>query len=301
MRKSRLDSGAPMQTVQRIPFSQRIKWYITLTKPGILMGNAITAMGGFALASKGSFDLLLFLSMLVGINLIMASGCVLNNYIDRDMDKKMARTQHRPSAMGIISVGELVGLASALCIAGLTLLWGMTNLLTSFIAITGLVVYVAWYSFLKYRTRHATLIGSIAGAIPPLVGYCAVTSRFDGIACFLFLMMVLWQMPHFFAIAIFRAHDYEAASIPVLPAIRGIFHTKVQIAAYILAFMGLTLGMSLLGYTSITFAIATQLLGGAWLALAVWGFVRKDHTSWARSVFRFSLIVITLINAILPF
>ncbi len=181
-----------------------IKSYVLLVKPGIVMGNAITAAGGFALASNGFFYLPLFLATLVGLSLIVASGCAFNNYIDREADQKMTRTQNRPLATGSIPVRTAVTIAVILGLLGAFLLALFVNLLSLCIALIGFTVYVLFYSVLKYRTTHATLIGSIAGAVPPVVGYCAVTHHLDTGALLLFLMMALWQMPHFFAIAIYR-------------------------------------------------------------------------------------------------
>src|SRR5574342_297827 len=148
--------------------------YIKLTKPGIIMGNAITAAAGFMLASKGHFNIWLFLATISGLSLIVAAGCVFNNYMDRNAGKKMIRTQARALAAGTISVRNALIFAIALGAAGSAILAFFTNVLTLFIAYTGFVIYVFFYSLLKYRTMYGTEIGSIAGAVPPVAGYCAV-------------------------------------------------------------------------------------------------------------------------------
>ncbi len=205
---------------------EMIKTYTTLTKPGIIFGNAVTATAGFALASKGHVDFLLFCAMLVGLSLVIGSACVWNNYIDRGMDEKMVRTRNRALVKGVIPVPYALCFAMVLSFFGIGLLALTTNLLTVSIAACGFFIYVVLYGISKYRTSLGTLIGSIAGAVPPVVGYTAVTGCVDLAALLLFLIVVFWQMPHFFAIAMYRLEDYTAASIPVLPVSKGIYTAK---------------------------------------------------------------------------
>lgn len=277
------------------------KAYFLLIKPGIIMGNAITAAGGFALASKGHFDFALFLTVLTGLSLIIASACAFNNYIDRDADQKMARTQNRPLARKVISTRNALLFAIALVLFGVSLLIFYVNLLTGVIAMIGFAVYVFLYSFSKYRSVHATLIGSIAGAVPPAVGYCAVSNNFDLGALLLFILIVLWQMPHFYAIAIYRLDEYAAASIPVLPIKRGIPATKLQMMYYVAAFVIASLMLTLFGYTGLAYTIVAAVLGLAWLWLSIKGFKSGNDKLWARQMFLFSLVIVTSLCAIIPF
>ena len=175
-----------------------IKTYIALTKPGIIMGNLFTAAGGFALASRGHFNVWPFLATLEGLALIIASACIFNNYIDRTLDGKMERTKNRPLVRGVVSPRNAIITATVLGIIGTLTLVLFTNILTGGLALFGLFVYVVLYTFLKPHTMHVILIGSIAGAIPPVVGYSAATCTLDGAALILFFMIALWQMPHFF-------------------------------------------------------------------------------------------------------
>jgi protoheme IX farnesyltransferase len=271
-----------------------IKTYIQLTKPGIIMGNTITAAAGFMLASKNSFNPWLFLAALGGLALIVAAGCVLNNYMDREADKKMARTQHRALAKGEISVRSALIYASVLLIAGsyLTL---SANFLTWVIAFAGFILYVFFYGYLKYRTVYGTEIGSIAGAVPPVVGYTAVTAHLDGGALLLFLIIALWQMPHFFAIALYRSKEYAAASIPVLPLVKGINATKIRMVLYTLAFIASTFLLTFFGYTGYAYLVIAAILGFTWLALCIRGFNALSTEKWAHKMFRYSLVVVTLL------
>jgi heme o synthase len=278
-----------------------IKNYLALTKPGIIFGNAITAAGGFALAAQGRFDALLFLAMLVGLSLVIASACVCNNFIDRALDRKMARTKKRPLAQGTISVQNALLFALGLGVLGTSLLALGTNLLTALIALFGFIVYVFFYSISKLHTTHATLIGSIAGGVPPVVGYCAISHHLDTAALILFTIVALWQMPHFFAIALYRLDDYAAAKVPVLPLKRGIRAAKIQMLFYVVAFIGATLMLTFLGYTGTLFLAVMGLLSLGWLLLSIQGFKSLNDRAWARTMFRFSLVIITALCAIIPF
>ncbi len=272
-----------------------IKHYYLLTKPGIIFGNLITTVGGFALASKGYFDIWLFLATFVGLAGVIASACVFNNYIDRESDKKMARTQNRALVKGLISGRNAIYFAIFLSLAGFSILILYTNLLATLVALVGFLFYVVLYSFGKYLSVFGTAIGSIAGAVPPVVGYCAVTNQIDAGAILLFLILVLWQMPHFFSIAVYRFDDYVAASIPVLPVVRGMRTTKIRMLIYIIAFIPTTLLLTVFGYTGYAYLIVATLLGIAWLFLCIKGFKVDNDKLWARKMFLFSLVTITVL------
>ena len=269
-----------------------MKTYYMLTKPGIIMGNLITTAGGFALASKAGIDIFLFLEMLVGLGLVIAAACICNNYIDRFADQKMARTKNRGFAKGSVSPVKGLTLAFSLGVLGLAILYFFTNLLATLVALSGFFIYVVVYSYVKYFSDFATLLGSISGAVPPVVGYCAVSNRLDMGALLLFSILVLWQMPHFYSIALYRYDDYVAASIPVLPITKGINATKVQMIAYIVAFMGATALLTILGYTGFIYLAVAMVLGGSWLAFCIKGFKVKDDKKWARKMFAISLFAI---------
>lgn len=270
-----------------------IKTYYLLTKPGILLGNAITTISGFVLASKGHFDWLLFLATLVGLSLIIASACVFNNCIDRVSDEKMERTKDRPLVKGLISIRNALIFALGMGITGTLILSTYTNSLAVIIALAGFFIYVVLYSLWKYHSSLGTIIGSVSGAVPPVVGYCAVSHRLDLGAVLLFLIVVLWQMPHFFAIAMYRFDDYTAASIPVLPIKKGKFVTKIYMNLYIVAFIVSALMLTLFGYTGYSYLMVAAILGLSWQSLCLKGFNAVNDTQWARQMFIFSLVVIT--------
>ena len=277
------------------------KAYVLLAKPGIVMGNAITAIAGFALASKGQFNWGLFLATLAGLSLVIGSACIFNNYIDRNIDLKMERTKARALAVGAISVERALFFAVCLLLSGIAVLTAATNPLSVLIALFGFFSYVLLYSFSKYRTIHGTLIGSLSGSVPPVVGYVAVSGQLDLTALTFFTMMVLWQMPHFFAIAIYRLKDYESAGIPVLPVKKGVHATKIQMMLYIIGFIAVSVLLSWVGEMGILYLLTAIALGLGWLWFSIIGFQSGNDRQWARKMFVASLVVIVGLSAAIFF
>ena len=277
------------------------KQYLQVTKPGIIFGNLISVIGGFLLASKGSIDYPLFVATLLGVSLVVASGCVFNNYIDRDIDRIMERTKNRPLVKGLIDPKVSLIYATVLGIAGMLLLLVAANALAMLLAVIGFIVYVGVYSlYMKRKSVYGTLIGSLSGAAPPVIGYCAVTNEFDTGALILLLIFSLWQMPHSYAIAIFRFKDYKAANIPVLPVIKGISVAKTHIFLYILAFMVATLMLAISGYAGYQYLIVGAAVSLWWLGMAISGFkTENDDRVWARKLFIFSIVAITSLSVMM--
>ncbi|MBF7954674.1 heme o synthase [Rahnella victoriana] len=270
-----------------------IKQYLQVTKPGIIFGNLISVIGGFLLAAKGSIDFPLFLATLVGVSLVVASGCVFNNFIDRDIDRIMERTKNRVLVKGLIPPKTSLVYATLLGIAGFALLYIGANPLAMWLAVMGFVVYVGVYSlYMKRNSVYGTLIGSLSGAAPPVIGYCAVSGQFDTGALILLLIFSLWQMPHSYAIAIFRFKDYQAAGIPVLPVVKGISVAKHHIIVYILAFMIATLMLTLSGYAGYKYLIVAAAVSIWWLGMALKGYKTENDVLWARKLFGFSIVTI---------
>ncbi|WP_241579626.1 heme o synthase [Rosenbergiella nectarea] len=278
-----------------------IKQYLQVTKPGIIFGNLISVIGGFLLASKGSIDFRLFFASLIGVSLVVASGCVYNNVIDRDIDHKMERTKNRVLVKGLISTKVSLAYATLLGIAGFAVLYFGANPLAMWLAVMGFVVYVGVYSlYMKRNSVYGTLIGSLSGAAPPVIGYCAVTGNFDAGALILLAIFSLWQMPHSYAIAIFRFKDYQAANIPVLPVVKGISVAKNHITLYIIAFMVATLMLSLGGYAGYKYLVVAAAVSLWWLGMALSGYKSEnDDRVWARKLFVFSIVAITALSVMM--
>lgn len=275
-----------------------IRRYLQVTKPGIIMGNLISVAGGFFLAARGEFDWPVFLATVIGLSLVVASGCAVNNGIDSDIDARMRRTRHRVTVTGELSTGAAMVFGAVLGLVGFALLAAYTNGISVAFAALGWLVYVGLYSlWLKRRSVYGTLVGALSGAMPPVVGYCAVTGRFDAGALILLVMFCLWQMPHSYAIAIFRYRDYEAAGIPVLPVAHGIARARRHIVLYIAVFSLVTVLLPLGGYTGLAFMAVACITSLWWLAMALRGYRPDiDVTGWARQVFGFSIVTITALS-----
>lgn len=273
--------------------------YYQLTKPGIIYGNLLTAIAGFMLAAHGHIQLGLLLAMVTGLAAIIGSACVYNNFIDRDIDKRMARTRTRALAAGRISGRNALLFATILLCLGIVILYVGTNFLTLGAAIFGALAYLVLYGIGKRNTVHGTLIGSISGAVPPVVGYVAVAGHLDIAAGLLFLILVCWQMPHFYAIALFRVDDYAAAGVPVLPVVSGPVATKKQILVYIFAFLISSGLLTLYGYTGFVYLVVMVLLSLGWITLGLTSFRMADDALWGRQMFKYSLVVLLLWSLLL--
>lgn len=271
--------------------------FISIVKPGIIFGNAITVIGGYFLASHAHLSLLRLLLVLIGMSLVMASGCTLNNVIDRDIDSLMERTRNRVLARGLLSVPIAVAYALLLGSIGCLLLYISSNLLTALVAFTGWFVYVCLYSmYFKRHSLYGTAVGGIAGAIPPVVGYCSVSNQLDSGAAIVFLILFFWQIPHSYAIAIYRLQDYAAANIPVLPVRKGIAFTKQVMLLFVAICAIVGLLPSVFADTGWLYAIVAALLGLAWMIRAIKGFTQDNSRQWARGMFLFSIIYISAIS-----
>ena len=263
--------------------------YYLLTKPGIIRGNIIAAIAGFFFAARGNINIFLLIEMVLGLSLVIASGCVFNNYIDRKIDRKMSRTKKRALAASTISVKNALIFGTVLGILGVAVLLSI-NVLTTVTASLGFFFYVVVYSVWKRKSEYGTLVGSISGSIPPVVGYVAVTNGFDLGGLLLFAVLVAWQMPHFYSIAIYRRNDYRQAGIPVLPIVRGVNNARIQILFYICAFIVVTSLFTFLGYAGYVYLMTVSLVSLVWLYIGIKGFNAKNEIVWAKKMFGFSLL-----------
>lgn len=267
--------------------------YYRLTKPGVLYGNVLTAAAGFLFASGRSLDVGLFVATITGTTLVIASACVINNYLDQDIDQLMERTKVRPLITGEVSGRGAVVFSVILGILGVLILQAFTNTLVVVIGIAGFVTYVLLYGMLSKRmSLHGTLVGSVSGAAPILAGYVAVTGRIDVAAALLFAVLFIWQMPEFYSIAVFRYKEYKAAGVPVITVAKGIAHTKWQIMLYIVAFTIAVVSLALAGFAGKIYLLSMTTLCLYWLWLGNAGFKASDDNAWARRVFRHSLVIL---------
>ncbi|EEX40237.1 heme o synthase [Vibrio furnissii] len=278
-----------------------IKGYISITKPGIIIGNLISVAAGYFLAAKSeAADVALLAYTLAGVAMVIASGCVVNNIFDRDIDLRMDRTRGRLLAQGEINVDHAFVYAIALLLGGTALLYRMANPLSTVVVLLGYVFYVFFYTMWYKRTSvYGTLVGSVSGAVPPLVGYLAVTNYISLEAVLLFALFCLWQMPHSYAIAMFRMQDYKAAGIPVLPVVSGIEKARKHMIAYVVAFNLVALALFLLGECGYEYLVIAAAVCFMWTKVTFKPVTEDNYVAWSKTVFKVSLLVVMGISSVL--
>lgn len=274
----------------------KLRAYYTLTKPGIIRGNAIHAFAGALLASTIGFDVGTIVAVLAGTSLVIASACVANNLIDRDIDSKMKRTKHRASVTGEITVPAAVLYLLVLAALGFATLTSFTNGLVVAIGVVAYSMYVFVYGYVKRRSTLSTVVGAIPGALPTMAGYIAVTGELSLAAVLVFLVVFAWQMPHFYAISIFRKKEYAAANVPVLGVVKSFQTVRWHIFAYMVLYLASIIGLIM--YDVVGTPSGLLLLCGA----AYWFFVfantsTHDESRWAKSVFGSSLLLTLILLA----
>lgn len=241
-----------------------------LTKPGITRLVLVTTAVGYYLGSTGSFDWTLLLHALVGTGLLAAGTNALNQYAERRADAEMKRTRSRPLPAGRISPALALLFSAGISVAGTLYLALLVNLLTAGLGAAALLIYIFVYTPLKRRTWWCTVVGAVPGAIPPMMGWTAVTGRVDVLAWILFGIVFLWQMPHFYAIGWMYRQDYARAGFPMLPVVdEGGERTARQIVAYTVALVTVSVLTTVLGLTGAIYFVGALTLGVGFLGLGV--------------------------------
>lgn len=242
--------------------TRQFRDYLALTKPAIVALLLVTTLCGMILGASGFPSTIILVLTLLGGALTAGGAGALNQYIDRGIDRKMVRTRGRPVADNRIPAREALMVGFALSAAGVTILAVGVNILSAFLALIGLLYYVVFYTMiLKQSTPSNIVIGGAAGAIPPLVGWAAVTGTLTMPALFLFALIFFWTPPHFWALALVKRADYQRADIPMLPVIRGSEQTRYQILLYSVQVVALTLLMPLVGLGGILYLGVAVVLG----------------------------------------
>ena len=268
--------------------------YLQLIKPGITLSNTLSGVAGFFLAASAvGFQLPAFIGAIGGIALVIASACVANNIIDRDIDKKMKRTKKREVVSGNIKISIALAYCVLLGLAGFTLLLTLTNVLTFALGALAFVWYVVIYGIAKRTTAFSTIIGGVPGALPPVAGYTALVGSIDLAAVLLFLVLFFWQLPHFYAISIFIKDDYANAGLPVWAVRYGVKSAKVQIFVSVVLYAVVASQLLVFGYTGIIYLILSSALSLYWMYKGVTLYKKVDDVKWARTMFGVSLLVLT--------
>ena len=269
--------------------------YVTLTKPPIILLLLITAAGGMFLAAKGIPPLPLLGLVWVGGALASAGANAINHQLDRDIDLIMSRTRQRPVADQRISPAKALVFGITLNILAFLVLWLLVNPLAAALTLSATLFYVFVYTlWLKRSTPQNIVIGGAAGAIPPLVGWAAVTGGLDLPAVYLFAIIFFWTPPHFWALSLLIQEDYERARIPMLPVVATRDYTTLNIFLYSLVLVGITAIFAASPAVHGIYLLAALVLGGVFLALA-WLLKRDSTRKRARTLYLFSLLYLALL------
>lgn len=278
-----------------IPTKKKVSTFLNavkaLIKIGIVNSNLITVIAGFWLAiyiANASFmdHLGTLLLTIIGSGLVIAGGAIMNNWYDVDIDPKMKRTKTRPTVTGLFSLKSVLTAGILSTAAGLVLLL-FTTVYAALFAFIGWFVYVVLYTmWSKRKYTLNTIIGCFSGAMPPLIGWFAVNPDLHIVPVGLFLIMFIWQTPHFLALAMKKTKEYKAAGVPMLPVVYGFEITKRQIIIYVACLLPLPFLLSSLGTTFVVIATA---LNVGWLILAFTGLFTKNDLKWANKIFIYSL------------
>ncbi len=278
---------------------QKVAAYYELTKPKVVMTMVFTAWTGMFLARPGTFPLNAFIFGTLGITLLAASAAAVNHVVDRYIDAKMYRTKNRPLPSGNITPRNCFIFAFILGLVGIVVLVLFVNMLTAVLTLLSSVGYAFVYTmYLKRATPQNIVIGGIAGATPPLLGWTAVTNSADPYALVLVLIIFTWTPPHFWALAIARKEDYAKAGIPMLPVTHGTDFTCVQIICYTILLCLITMLPFLMGENGVMYLTGSIFLGGMFLyhALMMW---HTKSDMWAMKTFVYSIVYLLLLFSFL--
>ena len=279
------------------PSSSLKKDLLSLMKIGIVNSNILTTFTGIWLAIQiNGLDILDSLPKaiitIIGSSLIIAGSCVINNYIDRDIDPYMERTKNRPTVTGNIKPSVTISIGILLLIVGFTFM-AFTTLMAVVYAFIGAFTYIVLYTLWTKRNYTLnTVVGSISGAAPPLIGWAAIDANLHPIAWMLFLIMFIWQPPHFLALAMRRSEEYKRAGIPMLPVVYGFEMTKRQVMIWVLCLLPLPFYMQALGLPFIIFA---TILNIGWVILGLYCYKQKDDQKFSKLMFIYSINYLTLL------
>jgi heme o synthase len=284
---------------------RRFKDFVILSKPVIVLLLLVTTYAGMVVGGKKipSFDLTFW--TILGGTLAAGGASALNQFIDRETDKAMQRTQKRPLPDGRLKPAEALAYGVSACLVAFFVMAGFVNLLAAVLSLLGMVYYVLLYSvWLKHATVQNIVIGGGAGAIPPLVGWAAATGSLNIPSLFLFAIVFLWTPPHFWALALVRRSDYARGKVPMLPVVRGEVETRKQVFIYTLELVALTVLMPILKMAGTVYLVSALGLG-AWLIYTAWRVLTLggNKTAWimyrASSMYLMFLFIALVIDVLI--
>lgn len=280
---------------------QRASWrdYYELTKPRVVMLLLLTALVGMCLASESWIPWQTLIAGIIGIGLLSSAAAVINHAVDHRIDSQMARTFNRPVARGKVSIQKALVFAFVLAAIGMATLLAFVNALTAWLTLASLVGYAGVYTmYLKRATPQNIVIGGLAGAAPPLLGWVAVTGEIHAYSLLLVLIIFTWTPPHFWALAIHREKDYAKAEIPMLPVTHGVEFTKTSVLLYTVLLCIVCLLPFLVGMTGAIYLVGSSLLNLGFLYYA-WKLKFNSDETTAMKTFKFSIIHLMLLFVVL--
>ena len=266
------------------------KDYLELCKPKVVLLMLITAVVGMYLATPGAVPMPILFWGILGIGLSSGSAAAINHIVDQNVDVLMGRTQNRPLPTGRISTQHALWFATILGIIGLAILLIFVNALTAVLTFASLIGYAVFYTmFLKRATPQNIVIGGIAGAAPPLLGWTAVTGQLDANALLLVLIIYVWTPPHFWALAIHRKDEYAKANIPMLPVTHGVAYTKQHILLYTILLFIVSLLPFIVGMSHWVYLVSSVILGALFIYYAC--ILRfTERPGFAFKTFKYSIV-----------
>jgi heme o synthase len=283
----------------------RVMAYVALTKPRIIELLLVTTVPAMVLATRDvpgiriSSWAMLVVATLIGGTLAAGSANAINCYIDRDIDELMTRTRRRPLPAHAVDPENALIFGLALGVISFAWLTIFANLLAAFLALLAIAFYVVVYTLLlKRSTPQNIVIGGAAGALPPVIGWAAVTGNVALPALFLFLIVFYWTPPHFWALALRLSRDYEAAGVPMLPVVKGVSETNRQIVLYTVLLVLLTLAFALVAQMGLVYTAGAAVLGILFLRQA-WMLWREGSGAGAVHLYRFSITYLSLLFALI--
>ena len=275
-----------------------VRDYITLTKPRIILLLLVTALGGMFLANEGPPPLSLALLVMAGGALGAGGAQAINHSLDRDIDRLMRRTMHRPVAGARVRPRDAMAFGILLNAAAFVVLAGWVNLLSALLTLSATLFYVLVYtSWLKRSTTQNIVIGGAAGAVPPMVGWAAVTGGLALPPLYLFAIIFFWTPPHFWALSLLLKNDYARAGVPMLPVVKGELATAKEIMLYTLVLVALTILFFTIDSVGLVYISGAVILGTLFLIMA-WRLLRTGGTQGIRPLYLYSLLYLAGIFAL---
>lgn len=296
-----IKSASVISTKKVVTDARSASWrdYYELTKPRVVMLLLLTALVGMCLATSTWVDPQILIAGMVGIGFLSSAAAVINHVVDHKIDSVMARTFNRPVAKGKVSIASALTFAFVLAVTGFASLAVFVNMLTAWLTLLGLVGYAVVYTmYLKRATPQNIVIGGLAGAIPPLLGWTAVTGEIHAYGLLLVLIVFTWTPPHFWALAIHREKDYAKAKIPMLPNTHGIEFTKTCIVLYTVLLCLVCVLPYLTGMSGLFYLAGSTILNGYFLYMAL-KLKYKPEQGTAMETFRFSILHLMVLFVVL--